>query len=166
MTNIFLKWAHFLNLYSLICNFDESLTSNILPFKSNRSSLSYHALVQNCNSMQLLDTVWTVFVKTQLVTLKLKSQKCCRTHRLWFEDSSAQTGLFCHLTKGDPRIHRCTVDRRVRAMRGWIKEILHERCDPTQYSVLVRDAYWFFPVPLTFYWHEFVSLSLNQKEYW
>ena len=39
-----------------------------LPFKSNWSSLRYHAVVQNCNSKQRLDTVLTVFVTTQLVT--------------------------------------------------------------------------------------------------
>ena len=43
-------------------------TDNILPFKSNWSSLRYHALVQNCNSKQRLDTVLKVFVTTQLVT--------------------------------------------------------------------------------------------------
>ena len=47
-------------------------------------------------------------------------------------------------------IPRRTIDRRVRIMRGWVKEILHARGDPTHYRVLVHNAYWFSSVPSTF----------------
>ena len=38
----------------------------------------------------------------------------------------------------------------LRIMRGWVKEILNARGNPTHYSVLVHNAYWFSSVPLTF----------------
>ena len=54
------------------------------------------------------------------------------------------------LNKKRVGIPRCTVDRRVRIMRGWVKEILHARGDPSHYRVLVHNAYRFSSVPLTF----------------